>query len=341
MTSPFLSSGEIQQLWQRLSADETDPKRAASQQQPRDSERDLWDSYSQAVTGAVDQVSPAVVSISGDATNRPSGSGTGFIIAPDGFALTNSHVVGGRSRLIATTADGDRLAADVIGDDPATDLALVRIAARDLPFVGLGDSAAARPGQLVIALGSPLGFQSTVTTGVISALGRSMRGESGRLIEQILQHTAPLNPGNSGGPLVNSRGQVLGVNTAIIANAQGLGFAVPSNTALWVVGELIHHGEVRRPKLGIVAEMVAIPRSLVRQLDLLNESAVLVRSVESVGAAWAGGIAAEDLIVAINDRPVESIDDLHRLLTMFRGQKTIVATVVRKQQLLGIEIPLG
>jgi S1-C subfamily serine protease len=219
---------------------------------------DLLDAYSQAVIRVVDAVSPAVIGLAAAEGGR-GGSGSGFLVTADGYGLTNSHVVGGRAGLVATTADGDRLDAQVIGDDPATDLALVRLAARDLPFAPLGDSDALRVGQLLIAIGSPFGFQSTVSTGVVSALNRTMRGEEGRLIENIIQHSAPLNPGNSGGPLVDSRGRVVGVNTAIIAMAQGLGFAVPANTARWVTSELLSHGRVWRLHLGITATMVFLP----------------------------------------------------------------------------------
>src|SRR5262245_13018958 len=222
---------------------QSDPKRANEVQ--RDAE--LLDAYSQAVMGVVGRVGPAVISVAGHpADNRP-GQGSGFVITPDGFALTNSHVVHGRHRLRATTEEGDALDARLVGDDPSTDLALIRLAARDLPHAELGDSDGLRVGQLVIAMGNPFGFRSTVSTGVISALGRAMRSQQGRLIENIVQHTAPLNPGNSGGPLVDSKSRVVGINTAVIAMAQGLGFAVPATTARWVVGELLAHGRVRRP----------------------------------------------------------------------------------------------
>ena len=239
-------------LWKLVQSGSVPPEdRAGSERQPQQVPRadrdladtDLLDAYSQAVIRVVEAVSPAVIGLAAGEGGR-SGSGSGFLVTADGYALTNSHVAGGRAKLVATTADGDRLNAQVIGDDPATDLALVRLAARDLPFAPLGDSDALRVGQLLIAIGSPFGFQSTVSTGVVSALNRTMRGEEGRLIENIIQHSAPLNPGNSGGPLVDSRGHVVGVNTAIIAMAQGLGFAVPANTARWVISELLSHGRV-------------------------------------------------------------------------------------------------
>ncbi len=289
---------------------------------------DLLDAYSRAVIGVVETISPAVVSVSGLRGDR-GGAGTGFLIAPDGYALTNSHVVSGRSRLAAETVEGDRVEAEVVGDDPATDLALLRLAARDLPFARIGDSQALRVGQLVIAIGSPLGLHATVSTGVVSALGRSMRGQEGRLIENIVQHSAPINPGNSGGPLVDSRGRVVGVNTAIIAMAQGLGFAVPSNTAQWVVGEILAHGRVRRRRLGIAATSIPLPRSLVRELDLLTDHAVEVVEVQPHSPAALAGVRPGDWIIAVHGRVVTSVDDIHRLLAQFPADHPLVLTAVR------------
>ena len=233
---------------------EGDPRRA----QPTDSE--LLDAYSQAVVNVVEAVAPAVISVTH--ARKRSGSGSGFILTPDGYAITNSHVVHGQQRMTAETEEGDRVDAEIVGDDPATDLALLRLSSTDLPFAALGDSELLRVGQLVIAMGSPLGLQSTVSTGVVSATGRSMRARDGRLIENIVQHAAPINPGNSGGPLVDSRGRVVGVNTAIIPFAQGLGFAIPSATVAWVMGELLAHGQVRRRQLGIPRRCAEIAASL-------------------------------------------------------------------------------
>ena len=227
----------------------------------------------------VETVSPAVISVSGENGDGRGGSGSGFLVTPDGYAITNSHVVNDRPKLSAETTDGDRLRVELVGDDPATDLAVIRLAASGLPITQLGDSTALRVGQLVIAMGSPLGLQSTVSTGVVSALGRCMRGRDGRLIENVIQHAAPINPGNSGGPLVDSRGFVVGINTAIIAMAQGLGFAIPSRTAEWVLGEILTHGRVRRRQLGIAAQVARLPRTLVRELDLLADQGVEVREV--------------------------------------------------------------
>lgn len=321
---------------QRVSQDRSDAEPEFKRPQPGDA--DLLDAYSQAVIGVVDAVSPALISVSGAGSEVPSGSGSGFIIRPDGYAVTNSHVVAGRGRLAALTAEGDRLAADVIGDDPATDVALVRIAASDLPCCAAGDAGVLRVGQLVIAMGSPLGLHSTVSTGVVSALGRSMRGVNGRVIENIVQHSAPINPGNSGGPLVNSGGQVVGINTAVIAMAQGIGFAVPSNAMQWVVSEFLEHGRVRRRALGVTARTIPLPRSLARDLDLLAAEAVEVVEVESTGPAGKAGVEFGDLIVALQGRIITSVDDIHRLLVTWPVEQPITATIVRKRALLDVVI---
>lgn len=307
----------------------------------RDAEEgEALDAYSRAVVTVVQAVGPAVVGIRAGGNGR-GGSGSAFLLTPDGYALTNSHVAGSGRPLSATTSDGDRLDAELIGDDPATDLALVRLSARDLPYAQLGDSDALRAGQLAVAIGHPFGFQSTVSAGVISALGRAMRAADGRLIENIIQHTAPLNPGNSGGPLVDSRGRVVGVNTAIIAMAQGLGFAVPSSTARWVVGELIGHGRVRRPYLGIVVAGVAVPRQLARALDIINDHAVQVIEVQSGGPADEGGLRPEDIIVALAGRIVTGVDDLHRLLSRAGVEGALEVTVVRGTRKMEVVVVPG
>ena len=290
---------------------------------------DLLDAYSRAVIGVVRGVGPAVVSVTGPRGDRSGGVGSGFLISPDGYAVTNSHVARGRGRLGALTQDGDTLDAALIGDDPATDLALIRIAARDLPHADLGDSEALQVGQLVIAMGNPLGFQSTVSTGVVSALGRAMRGESGRLIDDVIQHTAPLNPGNSGGPLVDSRGRVVGINTAIIAMAQGLGFAVPGNTARWVLNDLMAHGRVRRLSLALTATVVPLPRRLSRALDLLNDRAVRVVETAPGGPSDRAGLLPGDLIVSLDGRLVSGVDDLHRILSRLPSDLPVTLGLVR------------
>jgi S1-C subfamily serine protease len=321
-----------------LNDDLASPQPVQSRPGAPQSEADVLDAYSQAVIRVVETVSPAVVSVRGPAGTR-GGGGSGFILTPDGLAITNSHVVDGRSELLAETVDGDRIPVRVIGDDPATDIAVVRLAATDLPYTKLGDSNALKVGQLVIAMGSPLGLQSTVSTGVVSALRRSMRGQDGRLIEDVIQHAAPINPGNSGGPLVDSRSQVVGINTAIIAMAQGLGFAVPSRTADWVMREILSHGRVRRRQLGIGASVVPLSRWQIRELDLLGASAVEVGQVAQRSLADKVGLRSGDLIIALNERVVESIDDLHRLLTSIPAGTGFVLTVVRDDRLVHLDVP--
>jgi S1-C subfamily serine protease len=309
-----------------------DAGRPAGDATDRDTE--LLDAYSRAVVSVVDKVGPSVVSIHVTTKGRrdsamSEGAGSGFIIAPDGFVVTNHHVVDGASGLNVVLTDGRELSARVIGSDAATDLAVIRVQDGNLPIAVIGDSEALRVGQLAIAIGNPLGFQSTVSTGVISALGRNLRSQSGRLIENVIQTDVPLNPGNSGGPLVDSRGRVVGINTAMIRMAQGLSFAVPSNTATWVVGELIREGRVRRVVIGVAGQTRPVGRRIQRRYDLAGGTAVEVMSVMEGGPSAKAGVRPRDLIVAFNGEVVGSIDDLHRLLTRWPSDTAVSLTLLR------------
>jgi S1-C subfamily serine protease len=317
-------------------AEASNTPRPVSRQAATDA--DLLDAYSQAVIRVVETVSPAVISVSGRDEFGRGGGGSGFIVTPDGYAITNSHVIDERPILMAETADGDKLHVELVGDDPATDLAVVRLAANGLPYAQLGDSDALRVGQLVIAMGSPLGFHSTVSAGVVSALGRSMRARDARLIENIIQHAAPINPGNSGGPLVDSRGLVVGINTAIIAMAQGLGFAIPAKTAEWVLQEILTQGEVRRRQLGVTAKVAKIPRALVRSLDLLAGQAVEVSNVVPGSLAAEAGVRPDDIIVALAGRVVTTVDDVHRLLMTIPADQGFDLTIVRGESLQTLHV---
>lgn len=294
------------------------------------SDVELLDAYSRAVIQVVDTVGPAVVGIFvGHQEQGQAGAGSGVVITPDGYILTNDHVVHGAGKIGVRLCDGTSLAAQLIGTDPATDLAVIRVTASSLPHAILGDSVTLKVGQLVIASGNPFGFQSTVSTGVVSALGRALRSQEGRLIENIVQHTAPLNPGNSGGPLVDSRGRVVGINTAIIAMAQGIGFAIPSATAKWVVSQVLLHGRVRRGFLGLAGRPRPLERRLVRFHQLSGEFAVEAISVDPKGPAALGGLKTGDLIVAINGASVASVDDIHRFLSEWPLGQGVTLTVLR------------
>ncbi|HEY2366934.1 MAG TPA: trypsin-like peptidase domain-containing protein [Polyangiaceae bacterium] len=266
------------------------------------------DAYSQAVVGAVDKVGPSVVSLSVGRRGRwGQGAGSGVVIAPDGFVLTNAHVVDGAGRVEITLHDGKTVEARAVGGDRSTDLAVVRIIASDLPHVRIGGERELQRGQLIVAIGNPLGFESTVSAGVVSATGRSLRGSDGRLVENLVQHTAPLNPGNSGGPLVDFRGHLVGVNTAIIAFAQGMSFAIPSETVSWVVPKLLADGKVRRAYLGIQGQTIHTSKRV--------GTGVLVVSVERGSPAEAAGLIQGDIILEVSGKPVTSIDALLRALS--------------------------
>jgi S1-C subfamily serine protease len=307
------------------------------------------DAYSAAVVGAVEKVSQSVVKIdvhqeaiktSFRPEQRQGGSGSGFVFTPDGFVLTNSHVVQNASRIEVTLSDGQLLAARLIGDDPGTDLAVVRIDAPDLVPVVLGDSQAIKVGQLVIAVGNPFGFQCTVTTGVVSALGRSLRSYTGRVLDNVIQTDAALNPGNSGGPLVNSEGEVIGVNTAMILPAQGLCFATAINTAKIIAAQLIKEGRIRRSYIGIAGQTVQLHRRIVRFYNLPAEKGVLIVSVEKNSAADRAGLLAGDIIIAFNDQLISGIDNLQSLLTEeLIGYKSKIGIIRRTEKMTIAIVP--
>jgi S1-C subfamily serine protease len=322
----------------------------ASSSAPNDDS--LLDAYSRAVTSAVGIVSPSVVNIevhqaagrtrSGEPRERR-GGGSGFVFTPDGLILTNSHVVHDAKRIEVTLADGRRMPASAIGDDPASDLAVIRIdeARVDEPGLtaaALGDSQQLRVGQLVVAIGNPYGFQSTVTAGVVSALGRSLRSYSGRLIDDVIQTDAALNPGNSGGPLVDSAGRVVGVNTATILPAQGICFAIGINTAKFVASRLLRDGRIRRSYIGVSAQTVPVHRRVVRFYDLAKESGALVLSVEENSPAKRAGLRDGDIIVALEGHAVAGVDDLHRVLADIRAGASCSLTVLRHTEKLELKI---
>ena len=319
----------------------------------------LLDAYSRAVIGVAEKLSPSVVKIDvvgpqrparaerrgrqgqgappGDG-EQPSGSGSGFVFTPDGFILTNSHVVSGARRLDVSLQDGRRVPGHLVGDDPASDLAVIRVHETDLTVAPLGDSAGLRVGQLVIAIGNPMGFDSTVTAGVVSALGRSLRSKTGRLIDDVIQTDAALNPGNSGGPLVSSAGVVVGVNTAMIRSAQGICFAIGMGTARHVVTQLIRGGRVRRSFLGLAGQTAPVPRQIARHHGLPRETGVLVLSVDGGGPAARARLQAGDVLVAWDGRTLAGIDELHRVLTEDAVGRAASVTVLRGKHKLEVTL---
>jgi S1-C subfamily serine protease len=316
-------------------------RNAAAQTIPPD-DQELLDAYSRAVIDVVDRVGPAVVRLAvhgGENGRSRGGTGSGVIVAPDGLILTNSHVAGTASRIDVTTADGQDLHARLVGDDPDTDLALIRVdEAVTLPAAPLGDSKRLKRGQLVIAIGNPLGFESTVTTGVVSALGRSLRSRNGRLIDDVIQTDAALNPGNSGGPLVSSHGEVVGINTAVIMGAQGICFAVAANTASFVLGELVRHGRVRRAFIGIAAQATAIPPLRRRAAGLTQDRAVIIATVEADSAAARAELKPGDIIVALDGVTIAGADDLVRALTGDTIGRSIAFDVLRGTERLTLNV---
>jgi len=311
---------------------------------------DVMDAYSRAVITAAEKVSPSVVYVEVEQpvrSRRPNlpripqerrGSGSGFIFTPDGFILTNSHVVHGAKKIEVTLADGHKRQADLIGDDPDTDLAVIRINAPNLVPAQLGEAQRIRVGQLVIAIGNPYGFQYSVTAGVVSALGRSLRAQSGRLMDAVIQTDAALNPGNSGGPLVNSRGEVIGVNTAMILPAQGICFATSIDTAKFVASRLIRDGKVSRSYIGLAGQNLPLPRRIVRYYDLAVESGIFVISFENDSPARKGGLREGDIIIGFDDRPIAGIDDLHKLLTEQRIGRKSSLMVIRGTEKVTIDV---
>jgi len=288
------------------------------------------DAYSRTVIGVVERVGDAVVSLAVSAQRSREGQGSGVVFTPDGYVLTNAHVVDGAKKITARLTDGRTLEASVVGADPSNDLAVVRVSAGSLPYVEVGSSRALRVGQLVVAIGNPLGFQSTVTAGVVSALNRSMRSREGRLIENIVQHTAPLNPGNSGGPLVDSRGRLVGVNTAIIAFAQGISFAVPADTVSWVVPQILAHGRVRRAYLGVSLQLRPLDRRLARAHGIDATAAVEVVAVAPGSPAARADLHDGDIIVTLDGKSVASIDDVYRLLADWDARSDVTLVVLRR-----------
>jgi S1-C subfamily serine protease len=328
------------------------PQRGRGSDDAGPADDELLDAYSRAVVGVVEAVGPAVVNIRvvrggphpgplprrGREGNGTVGAGSGFMVTPDGYLLTNHHVVHGAQELSVCFTDGSAAPGAVIGSDAATDLAVVRAQATDMNYCALGDSARIKVGQLAIAMGNPLGFESSVSAGVVSALGRSMRSQSGRLIENIIQHTAPLNPGNSGGPLLDSRARVVGVNTAIIAYAQGIGFAVPANTAQWVLSQILQHGRVRRGYVGIAGRERPIDRRLVRALGLEQERGVEVMSVEGDTPASRAGLRAGDIVIALDGHSVRHVDDMHRLLGEIALGNAVNVSVLRAARVIELRV---
>ncbi|MBI4168791.1 MAG: trypsin-like peptidase domain-containing protein [Acidobacteria bacterium] len=308
----------------------------------------LLDEYSRAVIRAVEQVSPSVVNLDVYKRARPrgangsreirAGTGSGFLFTPDGFILTNSHVVSGAGRVEATLVDGRRLEARVVGDDPETDLAVVRVHAPGLPAAPLGESRSVHPGQVVIAIGNPYGFQCTVTTGVVSALGRSLRARSGRLIDDVIQTDAALNPGNSGGPLLDSAGYVIGVNTAAILPGQGISFAIAIDMAKFVAGRLLRDGRISRAYIGVAGQNVPLHRRLVRHHALSHDSAILIAAVEDGSPAQRAGLTEGNLIIAFDGQPVAGIDDLHRILTDARVGAPSQVTILRGTEKIHLSV---
>jgi S1-C subfamily serine protease len=326
-------------FWQHFITNGSGPISSPPPPEPDPEEAEALDAYSRVVVRVADRLRPAVVNLR---RSRGQGSGSGVLFTPDGLLLTNHHVVGSGDRVTIRLADGRQIGGRVVGADPWTDLAVVRADAEGLPHAPLGDSSRLRVGQLVVAIGSPLGFESTVTAGVVSALGRTLRSLTGHLVDNVIQTDAALNPGNSGGPLVDARGQVIGINTAVVQPAQGLCFAIPINMARHVVPQLLQHGRVVRGYLGLHGRSVPLPREAARRFGLTQEEAVEVVGVEPDGPADGAGILEDDLIVSLGDLPATGVDELHKLLTqlpvgvpatvvLLRGERRLERMVVPEE----------
>src|SRR5437763_15121283 len=295
---------------------------------------DALDPYSARVANAFERVGPAVAHIAGlTEDGRPRGIGSGVVFTPDGYLLTNNHVVAGAARLRASMPDGSQIEAAPVGYDPATDLAILRLAAGGLPYAEFGSSARLRVGQLVVAIGNPLGFQATVTAGIVSALGRSLRSPSGRLIDSVIQTDAPLNPGNSGGPLVDGNGRVVGINTAMIGAAQGICFAIGIDTAADVAARIMRDGRVQRSRLGIAAQTVPLDPRLARRLKRMAPSTAMITDLVARGPAECAGVAKGDIVLRLAGQAITGVDDLHRLLTGERAITELPVEVLRAGKL--------
>lgn len=329
----------------RVRSDSGSLKRSA---ETRPVEAEILDAYSQAVILAVERIGPAVVSV-GLAMRAPEqlkrhgvselrGVGSGVIITPDGYIITNSHVVHSAEKIEVRLQDGRDFSARIVGNDPHSDLAVLSILESGLPTAELGDSSLLRVGQLVVAIGNPLGFQATVTAGVISALGRSLRAQTGRLIENVIQTDAALNPGSSGGPLVDSRGRVIGINTAIISGSQGICFSTPINTAKWVASQLIREGRVRRAYLGVSGQTVNLARRLIVRYRLKNSTGVLVTEVQPDTAAAYAGLRPGDIIIQAGNTPIASLDDLQLTLSGYPIGVPLVIHIFRRQERISLEV---
>ncbi|MGE3067345.1 MAG: S1C family serine protease [Hyphomicrobiaceae bacterium] len=330
----------MQQFIRRLDSDTARSTGPAASVPPDDGA--LLDSYSRTVAGVVDSVSPSVVhvQVKGERRGRPAqGSGSGVVVSPDGLVLTNNHVVDGASEIALSLSDGRAFRARILGRDPDTDLAILRGETTEtLHAARLANSKSVRPGHIAVAIGNPLGFQSTVTAGIVSAVGRTLRGESGRLISDVIQTDAALNPGNSGGPLVNASGEVIGINTAMILGTQGLCFAVASNTALLVLTQVLTHGRVRRAQLGFVGEQVPLPARLRHITHIEQPGAVQVREVQAGGPASDAGLQPGDLLVRLDGEPVTGIDDVARILDHSRIGRALDASLIRGSMLTAVVV---